>query len=198
METVVFTKNGLKFKKYNKYAKINTFLPYLRSVCKIQSKVTLLDMLNAIEKNNLHEFVSCYSWCQNILSYHKEARLPRKEKANCKSLEVYWDYQLISDELLTSTSFHGVGKDGTKYALDLSPLNDIAHLPVKLNENLEVVEYEKGKEIIVFKCKKEFSLLEVLDAIYWEVGFFGNIKERDNMIDTLKERVEEIKKLKLN
>lgn len=112
----------------------------------------------------------------------------------------------------TSVGFHGIGPsrdengpanrdDGkTNYSISYSPMYELADVPVKLNKEFKVYEpwdrtkhngENRQKELLT--ATREFSLLEVLDAIYWDISFVGGPAENAEFIEGLKEQVEEIK-----
>jgi hypothetical protein len=112
----------------------------------------------------------------------------------------------------TSVGFHGVGpthekngpanrEDGnTNYSVSYSPMWKLADLPMKLNKEFTVYEpfdrnkHKKGnppQELL--KATREFSLLDVLDAIYWDISFVGGPAENAEFIAGLKDQMEEIK-----
>lgn len=115
----------------------------------------------------------------------------------------------------TSVGFHGIGpapkgkeddpayrtNDGKiQYSVSYSPMWKLADLPVKLNKEFTVYEpfdanrHKRGsppQELL--KATREFSLLEVLDAIYWDISFMGGPSDNADFIESMNERVDEIK-----
>ncbi|MGH2612519.1 MAG: hypothetical protein ACRDFB_05660, partial [Rhabdochlamydiaceae bacterium] len=99
-----------------------------------------------------------------------------------------WEYkQKKNKELLKPTfsmyyGFHGIGesdeeskKQGyltTRYSVSCQPVCDLAYLPVKLNKKVEVYHFKpnSGKPDIIFTGESNFSLLEVLGAIFDDIS----------------------------
>lgn len=104
-----------------------------------------------------------------------------------------------------SPCFHGVGtltKDGeTKkqnFSVSYSPMWKIAHLPIKTNKNFDVYtrwdsSQPKKEPEKVLSSEREFTLLEILDAIYWDISFMGGPQENAAFIDDLDQQVSDIK-----
>lgn len=74
-----------------------------------------------------------------------------------------------------------------RFGIDFTPMSELAHLPVKLEP--EVIFYD-GREP-KFSSSRYFSVLEVLNAIYWEISFFGDPKEKADLREELQDRVRE-------
>jgi len=102
-------------------------------------------------------------------------------------------------------SFHGIGpcKEGQDYrgnglehySVSYSPMYDLADLPVVLKRDFDVYtpwSSEKKPEKIL-SSKREFTLLQVLDAIYWDISFNGGPTDNKAFIEEMNKRVEEIK-----
>ena len=107
----------------------------------------------------------------------------------------------------TSVGFHGIGPakgddlqystDGTiPYSVSYSPMYEIADLPVKLKKEFTVyTPFEPGKKTEdreILKATREFTLLEVLDAIYWDISFMGGPDDNAEFLGCMNERMEEI------
>ncbi|MFX7752004.1 hypothetical protein ABTK01_20340, partial [Acinetobacter baumannii] len=71
--------------------------------------------------------------------------------------------------------------------------SDLAHLPLKLDKELKITMWTKDGLDIIFEGDKEFTLLEVLDAIYWDISFRGGPRENAEFIRQCKSQVETIK-----
>lgn len=121
-------------------------------------------------------------------------------------LEVYWttnayDYKdpKIENDFEIWPSFHGVGKVGSgperedkreRWAIEMSPINKLANLPIRLNNGVTLYRNYDNEEYL---GKREFTLMNFLKGIFHELTFYGNPKQRDDMLRTLDERVEELK-----
>jgi hypothetical protein len=65
---------------------------------------------------------------------------------------------------------------------------ELAHLPVKLNNQCHLYDNKK----LAFSGQKDFTLLEVLDAIYWDISFMGGPEDNSDFLEEMKDRVESI------
>lgn len=118
----------------------------------------------------------------------------------------------ITVDFETEVAFHGLGpvdekseypqsanKDGmVQYSVSYSPMWKIADLPVKLNKTFEVFEpftnYKQGvPRVKLIDATRGFTLLEVLDAIYWDISFMGGPTENASFLESMKETVESMK-----
>jgi hypothetical protein len=112
----------------------------------------------------------------------------------------------------TDVGFHGIGPipegkeeeyGNTKtigYSVSYSPMWELADLPVKLNKQFDVYEpFVLGqhkrdnppKKLLT--ATREFTLLEVLDAIYWDISFMGGPADNADFLEDISEKVEQIK-----
>lgn len=180
---------------------------FLTAKCEIDEDVTLGDIFAFVEKHEvLTDFIRFYSWCNHIDAFHKAAKIPVGKKDEFEEklwhLEIYRHAEgSFGNYFDLVPSFHGVGevdsqtaqhyRDNFKeppvssnYGIELSPMNELVDLPVVANKKIEA----QGKEV-----NANYSLLDILDAIYWEISFFGGPEEAGNMREDLSEQVKEIK-----
>jgi hypothetical protein len=183
---------------------------HLRDACEIEEGVTLLDIFRTVDKYKaLKVFMAQYSWCKALDAFHAQAEEPNygahedKENPNeMTHLEIYWhaDYSSFEETnyVELSPGFHGIGvpgpekqgycPDGKRYwSIAFSPMYRLADLPVKLDKTVEFFkpkDYKPGRKPIV-KGQREFSLQDVLDAIYWEISFHGDPQEKSLNLDEL-------------
>lgn len=182
-------------------------LIYLRCECRLVEELTLGGFFDAIGNYySLKEFISQYSWCRELEAFHTQAKESHeiKDTQEVDFLEVYhWTevhtYDGITDFDI-SADFHGLGKEiegeRTRYAVGYSPTYELAHLPLKLNN--EVILYEPWKvgeppkELL--RAIRTFSLLDVLDAIYYDISFMGGPQDNINFLEKMSEDVDDIKR----
>lgn len=87
--------------------------------------------------------------------------------------------------------FGGTGKSGTNYSVSYTPMNEIAHVPVIIkplvhfNKDFLPMESLPPAEITI-------SLLDFLDAIYFDISFHGGPKDNRAFVEELKGMMEEI------
>lgn len=219
-DSVIISKNGLfrldwssKKREYIKRkVKKAHVLMCLRSACEIEEGTTLRDIFNIVDQYKLLKTViSHYAWCHQIDEFHAQAKEPysyKDENSDEKIdyLEVLWhtDHQQYDDETTfgISTEFHGVGTmagEPTCFSVSCTPMQDLADLPIKLNKQVKIYSVWKlGKRVKEFPqemitATNCFSLLEVLDAIYYDISFYGGPAENREFVEEMKETVEGIK-----
>jgi len=168
----------------------NRIFAYLRKPCTIDPNVTLGDVFAIVESfPDLMDFFLDYSECDDIEAHHEEAKegllIPNKDDEEVTALEVLWEGELGEQYV----AFHGIGKkEGEEkpegYAIEFSPLSELVNLPILLNTS----DSPTGS----------FTLLEVLDAIYYEISFCGSPEEKASKLKELKASVAEISIPKLN
>jgi hypothetical protein len=156
-------------------------LACLRLRCEIDEDVTLGDIFIVVSGfPELVAFISQYSMCP-VQAFHDQALSPRKEEEQeerepLRYIEIGKVIE-IDKELTDYLDLVAIGtpdENGTtRYAIDLTPVNEVAHLPVKLKPVAEIRE-RRGK---VSEQAYVYTLLEVLDAIYYEISFYGGPEE---------------------
>jgi len=184
---------------------------YLRSFCEIDPYTTLWDIMDTVRNNEmLSLFLSKYCWCPDINLFHQELDkkpiINENDKVDC--LEVYWSSSNHepTKELSIFAEFHGIGSEFEEedeniketFSLSASPLNEYAHLKVKLNKQVKLyssVDLSKKykKPEVILDSEKDFTLLDILDAIYWDISYYGPPESRDLFMDELTEKWNNIK-----
>jgi len=189
-----------------------TVLTHLRDAVEIAEGVTLRDLFRIVSKYKLLKlFVSQYSWCRQLEEFHAQAEEPMREEETDKleHLEIYWHASTHKykgeSSIDMEAGFHGIGvskeienngPDGKcHFSVSYSPMYELADLPLKLNTNIKIWGPWEGKppQKVLFEGKKYFSLLEVLDAIYWDISFMGGPAENKEFIEDMNSRVDDIK-----
>lgn len=187
----------------------------LRCACEIDEGVTLLDLMRAVDSlPTLTEFLREYSWCWQIEQFHSQVSEPMRTEnehaASIEYLEVYkhaYIHEFNGETTIDlSCDFHGVGKPESCearprgrefYSVSMTPLYDIADLPVRLNKQLVIYQAWKPgdppAEKVLLAGDSCFSLLDVLDAIYDDISFYGGPAEAREMLEELRDTVEQIK-----
>jgi len=180
---------------------------YLNAECTIEEDVTLGDIFKIVENNRpIIDFLTMYSWCGSIDEFHKVARIPFEKKD--QFTEILWHLEIyrnvegsFSNFFNIEPSFHGVGDVDANtikhyndkneklplsmsYGIEFSPMNELIDLPVIIKEDVKV-----KKKVLNLK----YILLEILDAIYWEISFFGGPQDATDKRNDLSGRLQEIK-----
>jgi hypothetical protein len=82
----------------------------------------------------------------------------------------------------------------TSYAIEFTPLNRMAHLPIKLDTHFEMRDRnELGDEDPVAEGHMQFSVFEAVGAILSEISFCGLPKDRDDQWQDIVDSVDEAK-----
>jgi hypothetical protein len=172
------------------------------------------------QNEELKSFISMYSWCQEIDAFHEEAANPQESAWHAKihyaevyrSLEVHVGERHSIDEGL---NFHGVGEiledtlkfyertnspapSTDRYSLSGSSVGTYSHLPLRVEEMVEIQQMPiysrkggcKQPLKILAKVRCPWTLLEILDAIYWDISFYGSPSQRDGEMKVLQDRLE--------
>jgi len=200
--TCTLTKEGL----FSDDGMVDDPFRALMDVCDIEDGLTLQDIFNFVEKDeSLKDFIGPYSWC-HIDDFHYAAKFPKERGTSLRNLLISKSVSINTrkyPDLEFSPDFHGEGPiepdqlkdygenppDIITYGVSFTPMANIVDLPIKLEKEVKV--FENYKEI--GKAYVECTLLEILDAIYWEISFHGSPEEAEEMFDDLKGRVDEIK-----
>ncbi len=186
-------------------------LTLLRCVIdRIEPGVTMGDIFRMVKSYPILEgFIGQYSWCWGIEAIHREADQPLlkvyqppaddeeedEEPMVALVLEQYGTiYEKGHLELGLDLCGRSEETDGvcTKFGVSMTPANELAPLPIELSEDLLVFKRpELGGPFLT--CRRGVTLLEFLDAIYWEISFYGSPEERTEMRDEIRQTVAEIK-----
>jgi|SRR5215831_11058778 len=180
----------------------------LRCACEIEEGVTLRDIFEAVTKlPELKDFISQYAWCRHIDEFHRDAqKMVLKMEPDPEPLdylEIYWHASTHTykkkNSIDLSPGFHGIGKPDdhgfTCYSVSYSPMWELAHLPVKLNPEVLIHDpkMREGKAKLLFVGERDFSLLDVLDAIYDDISFMGGPEDNAAFLEEMKDTTEKIK-----
>lgn len=164
----------------------------LREVTNIDEGVTLGDIFNFVEKSEdgvLADLIGTLAHNWHMDEFHAQAKEPPSADGEDKLayLEIYWRPCYYNDRksLRVEAEFHGVSLENKRtYSVSYTPVNELVHLPVKLNK---VVNLEDGSSFY-----HEYTLLDILDAIYWDISFAGGPEENKAFLEECQDRMEEI------
>lgn len=128
----------------------------------------------------------------------------------------YWGKD-CDDNIELCIGFSGVGYniDDPSYGVGFTPLNELKHLPLRLNEDFEISEVKIPPNVIMYvarllkkvgipvgkwdnpsphvyvKGKVDFTVYELISAILEEISFYGSPEERDSKMDEIEKTTEE-------
>lgn len=198
MEHVRIETNGLfrikwdseRRKYFKKRVRKNRIFTVMREICRLGKGVTLRNIFQMVDSYPfLKKFISQYSWCRDIDAFHQQAYLPTSvENDKEPVVKLAIERFPIDHEISISSDFLGYGPSDEqgkfiRYSLSMTPMNKFAHLPIVLDANIEIQKKWKiGTPVtheVLRKGKAHYSLLEVLDAIYWDISFYGGPEETE-------------------
>lgn len=162
---------------------------FLNQSCVIEDGVTLKDIFDIMKQNEgLMEFFRRFSWCPAMDEFHDLA----KKEAGVDNiipacLEISSMASLFDGYLDSETSFHGLDAKGDRESISFLPVNDIANLPIKLNNSFKL-RYDTGTEDL--SGDRSITLLEILDAIYWEISFWGTPKTIPQTLELIRRKLQ--------
>ena len=195
---VHITKSGIQAFEWDREVRqyveqtMRTAVGVLRCACHIDPGVTLGDIFGAVEADlDLVRFLGRWSWC-HVEAFHAEARQPTTEVSDLHYIELakYFEWnERGAQEIIDVSGIGNPDENGaTSYALGLTPVNQLVHLPVRLSAEIEIRKDHKK----VGAGMSIFTLLEVLGELYWEISFHGSPEDRDRQGAELRDRVQEI------
>ena len=101
--------------------------------------------------------------------------------------------EIISDDFIPPTHM--------SFAIEFTSLSKLAHLPIKLNKNIEIGDKNEILSMAMDRDKKpiikgvmDFTVFEAVGAILSEISFCGLPKDRDKTLKNIIETYDETKK----
>jgi hypothetical protein len=205
MSSCVFTKRGLKTIRHNdETGKQEIYLEkeparHINHYCEIEEGVTLKQIMNVVANNEaLSAIISVYSDVNDIEGWHKELNRKAKRDTDLAYIEIFRSGQIWKKDMSIWLEWLGVRKrksktEGKKVSLSYVELCNIAHVPVKLNTKFKIWgPDQKREDKPIIDYVSDFTLLEVLHPIYYDIGFHGSPKDRDAFKCDMNKTVERI------
>lgn len=168
--------------------------------CVLEKGTTLQDIFKFVEANeDILFFIQLYSWCSSIDEYHEEAKQINKKTGPGEPtyLELYkickctyykkWYLDFYPE-------FHGKDDEGENYSVSHCHVGEISYMPVVLNDRVTIrQDHRKPNRLLKnHECRCEWTLLEILDAIYDDISFDGSPADRDAFMDMLRGRLDDL------
>src|SRR5665648_315079 len=91
---------------------------------------------------------------------------------------------------LSRASFHGSDADGNELGLDMTELEDIIDLPVRLKSTTDFKQTDINDLCTEESVQVDFTLIQILFAIVWELSFFGTPAQKTTFIAKQSELIE--------
>lgn len=208
-EGVFITASGFRATKWDGDVReyvdkpINHIFHELRSACYIESGVTLRNIIENVGRiPELAMLIGQYSWC-DVDAFVSEIRKPTPKPSDLKRieinalLEIEQPYNGELPDIHIGLDVYGRDDSDTRWAIELTPVNELAELPVVLNRTIAIHDWRNwelrpDKNLKVDEGQYCFTLLEVLSQIFFEISFHGSPHERDVFASDLKQTVEDI------
>lgn len=186
---VKITRNGLKTPNGEL---LDPFM-YLTAKCDVDNDVLLSHIFDLVERHVVVcDFIRFYSWCNHIHDFHEFGKIPCGQKdefeRNLQFLSIYRHPAWQGNFFDWSPNLHAMGTVEDELVgcgIELSPINQIVDLPVTLEKSISVQGCADSMET-------DYSLLDILDAIYWEISFFGSPSEAEKVREEISTRVKQI------
>lgn len=205
MSSCIFTKRGLKAIRWDdEKDQLSTYLEkhparHINHHCEIEDGVTLKQIMNVVANDPiLSAIISVYSDINDIKGWHGELNRKTKRDIELAYIEIFRSGQIWKKDIQIWTEWLGVRKrksktEGKVVSLSYCELYNIAHVPVKLNTKFKIWGSDQKKEDKpVIDYIADFTLLEVLHPIYYDIGFHGSPKDRDAIKSNMCNTVDEI------
>ena len=213
-DTVTFTPNGLEIGIWDEENLVyvpsiitQTAITYLRKNCEIKG-ATLRNIMEFVRKDEfLSAFLSAYCWC-NTEKWNKCLDLPITGESDetMHFHQLSWVMEIQEDrmEMWANLSMVGEPSEDIKrfhpeakfdYYGYSSKLQEYLDLPVMMVFDVDIIDWKNKKpyKTPLAKTSYNFTLLEVLDAIYFEITFHGDPEDTESFWGEMKERAEEVK-----
>jgi hypothetical protein len=132
-------------------------------------------------------------------------------------LELYWDAEIEIFEGKKTfriwLDFHGIGHVNSEnnpwgmkmgedmpFGIGFTPVNELSHLPIRLNAAVSVhtmdLDNHKHNDPLIELGDKDFTLLDVLKGIFWELTWYGQTPEdRDEKKEEVQKACDEAKEM---
>ncbi|GEM_PF-3561166 len=132
-------------------------------------------------------------------------RKDKKDDPEIHYLEIYWNVDLDEEGIMIEPEFQCYGRWNSNedpdhsglIGLDFTPISELKYSPLKLNENLEIYgsQIKHDKANLILATTKKFTLYEIIDAVLFELSWYGTPETRDKEGKAILEEVRNIKTL---
>ena len=196
---------------------------YLNEVVELSDDFTLEYLFNYIERDvdDFNLIFSSHLGHHPLQLYVAEIKKPGPEKDDeIDFLEIqrcgeYWDWGDIDLYI----DFRGINiKEDMGYAIEFTPLNELKHLPLRLNKDFSISEVKIPSKVVMFfvrllkkigiplgkwdnpfdhiyvRGQTNFTVNELISSVLYEISFVGTPMDRDVEWSNIKEDVKDIKK----
>jgi hypothetical protein len=124
-----------------------------------------------------------------FLSSYKELTSPHGSAfSNWKEINLEDEFEFESDFMGRRIDVEKNKPYDTAIGIGFTHLSTIKHLEIRLNEIVKVIDskYSTGKDKIIFKGIKEFTIYDLLSSIFREISFYGYPEEKEDVLEEVK------------
>lgn len=187
MDILCMKKNGkLILNKKRNISDIS--LSYLHNYLQLDKNITLRDIFKFINKNKIFYFIYCFCYCKEYVEAGLKAK--KKNTKEYDTLNITYSCNISSYEqnsFYDCWEFYGT-KNKTKYSLSLAPIEDLIDIPIVISKEGILTIESKNKQDTIIKISKDITFENFLYAIFYELSFHGNSKDKqkfsNKLIDT--------------
>jgi hypothetical protein len=146
----------------------------------IEAGTTLRHIMTVVRKDRrLTRFIGLLASCSGIREFHEELDLPSKPREAMK-LVVRWRRVDVADsneapDLPASPELLGLVGANT-YCLMVSEMWRIADCELLIDKTIQITFRDTGR---IWNATRDMSVLDVLQAIYWEISWYGSPLQRE-------------------
>jgi hypothetical protein len=172
--------------------------------CTLEPGLQFRDLLNLVEpwSTELTDLLTNGPWLKELVEEGKKPVVEYGEKLDYLEICRYSEINNYSnrDELEEYVTIHGVGEGGP-YALSFSPMNSMADLEIRLNDEVSLYDWRPFKTNpgsgsngppVLAKVHKPFTLLDLLRGVFWELSFHGGPTDREAQVKELDDQLARI------
>jgi hypothetical protein len=181
---------------------------HLSDDIEFEEGITLKDLFSLIHKN-IEIFEGIFgNWIDEYthVILNETPTEKEEEEQPIDYLRIYWDLSIDDRDNELSIpawpNFGGFGiashddnsykkGDVIRWGVGLSPMQNFADLPLKLEETVDVWYCDK-KESKQYKSYG-YTLYQVIQSVIWEISFHGGPSQTSKFMDGLKQQIERIK-----
>ena len=198
---LTITKDSKLIKNYKQVHQLDVTefsFAYILNYVVLEEGVTLRNILDIVKINK--EFYAMIMPNNFVEEYLEEAyKEGAARPTDLVRLELSHNFDFTNKSVFMERRpyFDGVcAEENSTYAIDFTPVNVLMDLPVcyKLQDTFMISDEESDKLHIINKTVDETAfctLIDVIDAIMWEISFYGPPSKRDDTIEEINKAIKE-------
>ncbi len=205
IDKIYLKKDGFFVKNDSgKIVKINKPISYyLQYGIKLEKGFNVEDLMNLLiqYEERIDLLFLSYTRGFHLRPFYEEMKIeyPIKERKSA-CIETYWCVDIWnSKELTVWPSAHEIWNK-TQYSLMCTPIYEIKHLPLKINNSFKLEEFivykpsenKKPQLNKIFSGTKDFNLQDFIGGFLYEITWSGYPDQKNKATKELDERVEDV------